>query len=73
LIDPLFGVRITPGGEVLDPGGVPVTDADKWNRPPALAAGGDGTVILLYQRTEPLPPYGDTARIFLRVLGAAPR
>lgn len=71
LIDPLFGARITPEGRVLDPGGVLVTDADKWNRPAALARAGDGSVILLYQRTEPLPPYGDTARIFLRVLGGS--
>ena len=70
----IYGARITPGGVVLDPSGLPISASPTHELSTAVAAGPFGRVAISYQRFAEEPPYGDVSRAFLRLFddGVAP-
>ncbi len=69
----LYGREISPAGAVVDPEDVSLVGETTLNNiGPAIAASGDGTLLLVYDRFDPSAPYG-SYRVRGRIIGTGTR
>jgi hypothetical protein len=56
----IYYTWITPSGVVLEPDGIPMTDGESYQYPPAVAAGDEGQLLVASSKFAPHLPYGAT-------------
>lgn len=68
----LYGARVSPSGEVLDPSGIRIATSTTDEDRPSLVQGPGGAVALAYQRFSLERPWAGTERIFMRFITEDP-